>query len=181
MRTVNICWHFLCFPTQVGALQSTFNWCQAFLSFTGAAPITPSAASWHILFYLAVSPWGLCISHVWSIVESSKQLFGSDTLSKGEVIPKAFSSQKNSMVISSSEEINRVAFFCHLFFLAIICNHFFCLKETMFLFLVEMPTTFLWKLMKSEIKSEVDVPCRFFLFFSNRKSSKEMSHFAICL
>lgn len=116
MRTVNICWHFLCFPTQVGGLQFTFNWCQAFLSFTGAAPITPSVALWHVLFYLAVSPWGLCISHVWSIVESGKQLFGSDTSSKGEVIPKAFSSQKSSMVISSSKEINRVAFFCHLFF-----------------------------------------------------------------
>lgn len=89
---LNICCIFLFFPMQAGAPQTAFNWCQDFLSFTIAAPITLSAA----LFYLAISPLGLCIPHLWSVVESSKPLFGSDTSSQGEVIPKLFSSQKNS-------------------------------------------------------------------------------------
>lgn len=89
---LNICCIFLFFPMQAGGPQTTFNWCQDFLSFTSAAPITFSAA----LFYLAISPWEVCIPHLCSIVESSKPLFGSDTSSKGEVIPKLFSSQKIS-------------------------------------------------------------------------------------
>lgn len=95
---LNICCIFLFFPMQAGAPQTAFNWCQDFLSFTRAAPITLSAA----LFYLAISPLGLCIPYLWSTVESSKPLFGSDTSSKGEVIPKHFSSQKKTLVISSS-------------------------------------------------------------------------------
>lgn len=48
------------------------------------------------LVLLGYFPMELCIPHLCSIVESSKPLFGSDTSSKGEVIPKLFSSQKIS-------------------------------------------------------------------------------------
>lgn len=68
---LSICCRFLSFSTQVGALQTTFSWCQALLSFTSAAPTSPSAAWCHVLLHLAVSPWGLCISHLWSIVANN--------------------------------------------------------------------------------------------------------------
>lgn len=122
---LNICCHFLCFLTQVGALQTTFNWCQPFLSFISAAPITPSAALCHILFYLAVSLWGLCISHMWSIVESGKKLFGPDTSSKGEVISKLLIPENLNGYIIFQRDKQACFLLSFLLFLATICNHFF--------------------------------------------------------
>lgn len=167
---LNICCIFLSFPMQAGAPQTTFNWCQDFLSFTSAAPITFSAA----LFYLAISPWEVCIPHLCSIVESSKPLFGSDTSSKGEVIPKLFSSQR-TLVISSSKEINRFAFCCHFLFLAKICNHFLCKRSNRLLFLLKCLQIFWWKLIKPEIKRTKGMCTAYFFYFSvNEKSSKEI-------
>lgn len=88
MRTVKYLLHLLVLSR---AGWSSSDYFQLMLGFF-IIYITLSAA----LFYLAISPWKVCIPHLCSIVESSKPLFGSDTSSKGEVIPKLFSSQKVS-------------------------------------------------------------------------------------
>lgn len=126
------------------------------------------------LVLLGYFPMELCIPHLCSIVESSKPLFGSDTSSKGEVIPKLFSSQR-TLVISSSKEINRFAFCCHFLFLAKICNHFLCKRSNRLLFLSKCLQIFWWKLIKPGIKRTKGMCTAYFFYFSvNEKSSKEI-------